>query len=61
VAQAARASQVVVVSHSTRLVAALEDVQGLDLRAIVLEKELGETRIANLSGDEVPAWSWPAR
>ena len=61
VAQAARTSQVVVVSHSTRLIAALEDVQGLDLRSIVLEKELGETRIVNLAEDEVPAWSWPAR
>jgi predicted ATPase len=61
IAQAARASQVVVVSHSTRLVSALEDVQDVDLRSIVLEKELGETRIANLHADDVPAWQWPSR
>jgi predicted ATPase len=61
IAQAARASQVVVVSHSSRLLAALEEAQGLDLRCIVLEKELGETRVLNLAQGEVPAWSWPAR
>ena len=61
IGQSARASQVVVVSHSPRLVAALEDVQGLDLRSIVLEKDLGETRILGLDPGEIPAWSWPAR
>jgi predicted ATPase len=61
VAQAARASQVVVVSHSTRLVAALEAAPDLDLRAIVLEKDLGETRIVNLADDDLPAWVWPVR
>nr|WP_236599529.1 AAA family ATPase [Ramlibacter alkalitolerans] len=61
VAQAARASQVVVVSHSTRLIAALDAAADLDLRSIVLEKELGETRIVNLDALDAPAWQWPAR
>lgn len=62
VARAARDAQVIVVSHAARLIAALEDQDGaLDLRSIVLEKELGETRILNLDPDEIPAWSWPSR
>ncbi|HEX2546942.1 MAG TPA: AAA family ATPase, partial [Ramlibacter sp.] len=61
VVQAARASQVVVVSHAARLVAALEDAAGVDLRSHVLEKELGETRVRNLAPDEIPRWEWPAR
>jgi hypothetical protein len=27
----------------------------------VLEKRLGETRIANLDMSEIPPWAWPAR
>lgn len=62
VARAARDAQVIVVSHAARLIAALEEQDGaLDLRSIVLEKELGETRILNLTPDEIPAWSWPSR
>jgi predicted ATPase len=61
VAQAARASQVIVVSHATRLIAALEDTPDIDLRSIVLEKSLGETRVVDLGDDAVPRWQWPAR
>lgn len=61
IALAARGSQVVVVSHSARLISALEDAPGLDMRYVVLEKELGETRIANLGDGELPAWQWPGR
>lgn len=61
VGRAARETQVIVVTHAARLVAALEDLRGIDLRSIVLEKELGETRIANLDDGDVPPWNWPAR
>ena len=61
VAQAARESQVVVVSHAARLIAALEDAAPDDCRSVVLEKELGETRILNLEDSDVPRWEWPAR
>ncbi len=59
IAQAARGSQVIVVSHAARLIAALEDSE--DLRSVVLEKQFGETRIANLDMSEIPRWEWPAR
>jgi predicted ATPase len=61
VARAARDTQVIVVSHAARLISALEDAVDVDLRSVVLEKELGETRILNLADDEIPAWGWPSR
>lgn len=61
VLQAARHSQVVVVSHASRLISALEDAGDLDLRSLVLEKQLGETRVLNLAEDEIPPWEWPGR
>lgn len=61
VLQAARHSQVVVVSHAARLVSALEDAGDLEVRSHVLEKELGETRVLNLAEDEIPRWEWPSR
>ncbi|MEJ1167480.1 AAA family ATPase [Variovorax sp. CCNWLW235] len=59
IAQAARESQIIVVSHALRLIAALEDSD--DLQSVVLEKRFGETRIANLDMSEIPHWAWPAR
>lgn len=59
IAQAARGSQVIVVSHAARLIAALEDSN--DLQSVVLEKRFGETRIANLDMSGIPHWAWPAR
>lgn len=61
VLQAARQSQVVVVSHAARLISALEDAGDLEVRSHVLEKELGETRVLNLAEDEIPRWEWPSR
>src|SRR4051812_2024843 len=61
IVQAARASQVVVVTHASRLISALEDAQDLDIRSHVLEKELGETRVVNLDEGDVPHWTWPSR
>lgn len=59
IARAAQHSQVFVVSHAKRLIAALEEQGAL---SIVLEKELGETRVAGRSGDfDAPHWVWPSR
>ena len=59
IARAAAHSQVLVVSHSTRLVAALEREN--DCNSILLEKAFGETGIAGQSGLDRPAWHWPER
>lgn len=55
VGRAAERSQVLVVSHAARLIAALEEHPGC--RSIMLEKQLGET----LTPEEKPRWQWPAR
>jgi predicted ATPase len=56
---ASRNTQVWVVSHSSRLVAALSE--DAECRSIVLEKELGETRIAGQGLLDRPPWEWPPR
>jgi predicted ATPase len=56
IAAASERSQVIVVTHATSLVAALE--QERTCRPIVLEKELSETVVRDA---EAPAWTWPAR
>lgn len=53
--RAARATQIIVVSHATALVEALEAAG--DVRSIRLAKRLGETIV----DDETPAWRWPSR
>jgi predicted ATPase len=59
VARAARDSQLVVVTHSGRLAAAIEAEDPDDLRRIELRKEHGETLVA---GDGEPvSWEWPGR
>lgn len=58
IAQAARRSQVFVVSHASRLIAALEQQDGLTL---TLEKELGETRVKDRDDLDRPPWQWQAR
>jgi predicted ATPase len=57
IAHAARYSQVVVVSHASRLIAALE--REPDSHSIVLEKELGETHVSGLRELDMPSWHWP--
>jgi predicted ATPase len=59
ITHAARRTQVWVVSHSSRLVAAL--AEDPECRSIVLEKELGETRVAGQSLIDKPSWEWPPR
>jgi predicted ATPase len=52
-------SQVLVVSHASRLIAALE--QERDCHSIVLEKHFGESKRANADETYAPAWHWPSR
>ncbi|MCP3718146.1 AAA family ATPase [Paraburkholderia sp. CNPSo 3281] len=59
IARASRHSQVIVVSHAARLVAALEREAGS--QSVVLERRLGATGFADPDTLEVPAWKWPAR
>jgi predicted ATPase len=56
---AARRSQVIVVSHSGRLVEALR--KGRDARFIELRKEFGETSVADAKLLDRPRWEWPTR
>ncbi len=63
IVQAARQTQVVVVTHASRLVAAIED-GGLaedELLRIQLDKRLGETRAEVPEPFETPAWRWASR
>jgi predicted ATPase len=59
IARASLRSQVIVVSHAARLIAALEREEGSE--SVVLEKQLGATRIADADSRDLPAWKWPAR
>ena len=59
IARAANRSQVFVVSHATPLIDALQEQP--DCHSIVLDKTLGETRVAGAEGDHRPAWQWPTR
>ncbi|WP_321928562.1 AAA family ATPase [Paraburkholderia guartelaensis] len=59
IARASRHSQVIVVSHAARLVAALEREAGS--QSVVLERRLGATGFADPDTLDVPAWKWPTR
>lgn len=59
IGRAAARSQVLVVSHAARLIAALEEQPGC--QSITLEKELGETTVAGMGRFDKPRWQWPAR
>ena len=62
IAVAARQTQVIVVSHANRLIAALDESAGeLDYQALHLEKQMGETQVANTRAEQLPAWSWLER
>src|SRR6202040_2173994 len=56
IATAADRSQVVAVTHSTSLIDALDAVA--DSTRIMLEKDLGETVVPELTS---PTWTWPSR
>jgi predicted ATPase len=59
IVQASKRSQVWVVSHAQRLIAALEDAS--ECSSICLEKSFSQTRIAGQRPLDEPAWHWPAR
>lgn len=59
IAQAAKRSQVVVVTHSPKLIAALLQQSGC--HSITLEKSFGETMISGMKDMDRPTWHWPAR
>jgi predicted ATPase len=59
IARAAAHSQVLVVSHAARLIAALEREDASE--SLVLEKHFGATRLAGADERDMPAWKWPSR
>lgn len=54
---ASKSTQVWVVSHASRLIAALE--KSADCHSIALDKNLGETQVVGQGLLDVPAWHWP--
>jgi predicted ATPase len=57
--EAANRSQLWVVSHSVRLISALESNESCN--SLRLTKDLGETRIVGQGLVDVPQWQWPVR
>jgi predicted ATPase len=57
--KSARSGQIVIVSHSMQLVAALADAPATCI--VRLEKDCGETFIQNDPDDDAPRWAWPKR
>ena len=57
--KASTRTQVWVVSHASRMIAALEEAKGCN--AITLTKELGETAIEGQGMLDAPPWKWPER
>ena len=53
---AAASTQIIVVSHASRLIAALQSDP--NCHSIQLEKELGETKIVGQQRLDVPGWRW---
>jgi predicted ATPase len=56
---AAQSTQMWVVSHSSRLIAALKQLPGCF--SIELDKELGETKVVGQDELDRPAWRWLTR
>jgi len=57
--KASKRTQVWVVSHASRMIAALKEAQSCN--AITLVKELGETTIEGQGLLDQPSWKWPER
>ena len=55
--RASKTTQVWVVSHATRLIAALE--QDENCNSIALEKNFGQTQIVGQGMLDEPSWHWP--
>jgi predicted ATPase len=59
ISRASERSQVIVVTHAAKLIAALSAQPGY--HSIALEKEFGETRITGMNQMNTPTWHWPGR
>jgi predicted ATPase len=59
IARASERSQIIVVSHASRLIAALE--QHPSCPHHVLDKSLGETTLLGVRELDLPAWEWAGR
>ena len=59
ISQTAKQTQIWVVSHASRLIAALKEAP--HCTAINLRKELGETAIEGQGMLDAPSWRWPDR
>lgn len=59
IVKAARHSQIIVVSHASRLIASLADDD--ECQFIALEKDFGGTQIVGMRELEKPAWHWATR
>jgi predicted ATPase len=59
VAKASTRTQVWVVSHASRIIAALK--QAKNCTAVTLTRELGETAIEGQGMLDGPPWKWPER
>ena len=59
IANAAEASQVLVVTHAAKLIETLEE--HAECNSVVLEKEFGETMIVGVDKLDLPAWRWASR
>ena len=57
--EASKRSQLWVVSHSSRLIAALESNE--ECNSLRLTKDMGETTVADRGILDQPRWQWPAR
>ncbi len=55
--QVSEKTQVWVVSHASRLIAALSE--SLDCHCIELDKVLGQTEVTGQGMFDEPAWHWP--
>lgn len=56
IGNAARKSQIIVVTHASRLIAALREYR--DCQEFCLEKDFGETKVSGMRELEKPAWHW---
>jgi predicted ATPase len=59
IANAAESSQVLVVTHALKLIAALQEQS--ECNSVVLEKEFGETKIVGADKLNLPVWRWASR
>jgi predicted ATPase len=59
IANAAEASQALVVTHAAKLIAALEEQK--ECNSVRLEKEFGETKVVGADSLDLPVWRWAAR